>query len=608
MNLASCNSGLEAAFNWVWQASLAASLLIGLVLVLQFLFGKALPPRWQYWMWLLVVLRLALPASPPSRLSIFNLRARSLRAEPGGPRAKAPASPPVQPLLVPLQVARGGTVPSFPPPAAMRANPPPQAARLTVMDAVRLLWLLGVAVGLLRVVRQQLRVARWVRRQVVSDDLRVLGLLEAASRRLGLRRDVSVVATDSQTPPAIFGVFRPRLLLPQTVLQDLSDDELRLVMLHELTHVRRHDVLINWVAMLAGCLHWFNPAVWLAMRRLRTHRELACDAEVLSHLAAPEDRHAYGRTLIRLLAHFSEPSPSSSLATIINHQHDLERRITMIAQFKSRSLVVSTLSAIVLLALGALTFTRAAEKAAASPPAASASKEAAPDKEQPRRERVIQNLKAELARLDTRIQTKTAALDSLRRDLNISDLDLGETSSGQSPTGESLRRLSGMRAEYAAMVVREEAQLNSLKNMDRLARAQALPTALPVADARLNELLTERNIVEQKRATLESGDMGPLHPEMIKVKASLQSLDKQIDVAVAGILNGLESRVAQDHASLSNVEAEVAKVVEADVKAGEKRHIYLQAKTELEKLQQLRELLQSRLIQEEIDAGVPLDL
>src|SRR5438105_4072172 len=73
MSLPPFHSLLPTTFAWVWETSLATVVLIGVVLLVQFAFQKFLPPRWRYTLWLLVVLRMLMPAVPASRSSIFNL-------------------------------------------------------------------------------------------------------------------------------------------------------------------------------------------------------------------------------------------------------------------------------------------------------------------------------------------------------------------------------------------------------------------------------------------------------------------------------------------------------------------------------------------------------
>src|SRR5439155_22452485 len=115
------------------------------------------------------------------------------------------------------------------------------------------------------------------------------------------------------------------------------------VILHELVHVQRRDVLLNWLLILVQGLHWFNPLVWLALRRLRADRELVCDAAVMRHLSM-EERHAYGTTLIKILDSFSKTTLVPSLVPILSHKHEIHRRIIMIAQFKPNARVVTMAS------------------------------------------------------------------------------------------------------------------------------------------------------------------------------------------------------------------------------------------------------------------------
>ena len=106
-------------------------------------------------------------------------------------------------------------------------------------------------------------------------------LLEASRRVIGTRRAPVLVETDAVDSPALFGLLRPKLLLPTGLIRRLDESELRHVFLHELAHLRRHDVLLNWLAALLQIIHWFNPMIWFGFARMRADREFACDALAL---------------------------------------------------------------------------------------------------------------------------------------------------------------------------------------------------------------------------------------------------------------------------------------------------------------------------------------
>jgi beta-lactamase regulating signal transducer with metallopeptidase domain len=155
----------------------------------------------------------------------------------------------------------------------------PAATGLVALAAV---WLAGAVLLLGRLVLADAAFARRLRSAARVTDPAVLALLAACARRVGLSRAPPVLETDAVGGPAAAGVWRPRLLVPPGLLAALTPAERRVVLLHELAHVRRHDVAANWVLAIVQAVHWFNPVVWLAFARLRADRELARDAMVLA--------------------------------------------------------------------------------------------------------------------------------------------------------------------------------------------------------------------------------------------------------------------------------------------------------------------------------------
>jgi hypothetical protein len=167
-------------------------------------------------------------------------------------------------------------------------------------------------------------------------DQKILDLLEDCKSEMGIRTILGVVITDKVKSPALFGFVRPRLLLPAGIIETLSLKELRYVFLHELAHLKRHDIYLGYLSSLLQSLHWFNPLIWLAFYRIRNDRELACDALVLAQTHSSESKD-YGRTIVSLLERFSRPRHLPAMAGILETKSQLKRRIKMIAKFKKTS-------------------------------------------------------------------------------------------------------------------------------------------------------------------------------------------------------------------------------------------------------------------------------
>jgi len=219
------------------------------------------------------------------------------------------------------------------------------------LDILPLIWLAGAVVLGIYVCANNFALLRIVRRERPLTDQKILDLLEDCKAEMVIRTILGVVPTDKVKSASLFGFIRPRLLLPRGMIESLSREELRYVFLHELAHLKRHDIYLGWLTSILQVLHWFNPFVWLAFYRMRVDRELACDALVLARTQADESKN-YGRTIVSLLERFSQPRQLPALAGILETKTQLKRRITMIAQFKKNSYRWSPLAVALIIILG----------------------------------------------------------------------------------------------------------------------------------------------------------------------------------------------------------------------------------------------------------------
>ncbi|MFN0121351.1 MAG: M56 family metallopeptidase [Blastocatellia bacterium] len=142
------------------------------------------------------------------------------------------------------------------------------------------IWMAGALLVLTRLAAGLARMWAVNREAEFVTDYRWTILKNRLARQFDLPGDIPLLTSDRIGMPMTWGVWQAVILLPADA--DNWSDELReIVLLHELAHVRRLDCLTQMLAQLACALHWFNPLVWVAARRLRVERELACDDYVL---------------------------------------------------------------------------------------------------------------------------------------------------------------------------------------------------------------------------------------------------------------------------------------------------------------------------------------
>lgn len=330
---------LHSIFDWTWRTSLEASVLIILALLLQRFLRRWLTPRLQYALSLLVLCRLLLPVAPSSRFSVENL-----------------LTPTPQPALSSLRVTIGAE--SAPGAAALV----PGTHGPTLGSALFLTWLCGLLTlgGLAAWRYYQWRLTIRTARRV--SDGRLLKILDEVRQEVGIRRSVALASLTHLGSPAVFGVWRIHLLLPETSLKMLSDQEWRLVFLHEMTHVRNYDTVLNTILIAVQFVHWFNPLAWIALQRFRADRELVCDAIVIEHLKMGE-RLGYAQVLLRLAEAVSDgPRAFPSAVPVVSRASEIKTRVTMIKHHRHSSQTARAVTIACILLLGLLTFTRARER------------------------------------------------------------------------------------------------------------------------------------------------------------------------------------------------------------------------------------------------------
>lgn len=196
---------------------------------------------------------------------------------------------------------------------------------LSWQSIVLLVWLIGILVVLARFI-----VGIVIVRDLVSRSTALTGpwseLSSELSREIQLRRRIKLLRSDRPVMPMTCGSLSATVLLPAHV-EEWSADRKRVVLLHELIHVKRRDILMQAVGQIVCALYWFNPLVWLAVRKLRTEQEWACDESVVATgVAAPE----YAGHLLEVARGFDTTRLSTVTATGMASSSQLQDRLCAI--------------------------------------------------------------------------------------------------------------------------------------------------------------------------------------------------------------------------------------------------------------------------------------
>lgn len=231
-------------------------------------------PRWCFWLWLVVLLKLIIPPTLMSPLSLFAWMRIG-----------------VETLMVPAgTVARPGMIPWKENLAEFNALSPYLFAGI---------WFAGAFLAAGSAYWRCRRFFKLLRRAIVPTPVHVNRAVRSIATRMGLSTRIRVLVTSEPIGPAVFGMLRPTIVLPEGILNQ-SSEKLNAILAHEVVHIKRRDALFTMFIAGVKVIWWFNPLVWLAASRANQFAERTCDLEVIRFLKL--DRGVYAHCLVDVLA------------------------------------------------------------------------------------------------------------------------------------------------------------------------------------------------------------------------------------------------------------------------------------------------------------------
>ena len=311
---------------WMFlQQTAAASLVALFLLILQRIFLDKLSPRWQYGVWLVLLLRLLVPAGFWGRPTVLDVTfwGETLRTRVELGLNSAYSTP------------FAASLPAAPVPL------PPAGAPTSWTDWAFLIYCAGVVLWAAWFVAGAVRLSLRVRGGVPVEGER-RAAIEALAREQRLPMPRRIVECRWARTPFVVGVVRPALVLPMGWALDGK------VVLHELLHLKYRDVWAGWLTTALRCLHWCNPFLWFVFDKTGNDRESLCDQRVLERLEG-EDRRDYGRCLLAMADDKAVRTPGAT--TMANGARAVKARIEAIARFKRFPQGMGLVSGCIVLAL-----------------------------------------------------------------------------------------------------------------------------------------------------------------------------------------------------------------------------------------------------------------
>lgn len=353
----------------VLRMALTSIPVICVIFIIRAVTGRRMPNSFHYALWLILMLRLLAPISLPGGLGILDAPVRQIETT-VFQQTPADNSEHIPGRTTQEQVQPAIDQQTKPDAADGAVNPPASPRPVTFIEVCAWVWLAGVLLTLTYFIAAFCSIRRRIRSTSVPWEA-PSGILP---EDMLFRKRLLLKCCTGFDSPFVFGLKRPVVVLPYNVLHELDFCDIKLIIRHELAHVRRRDVLALHISSLLRCVYWFDPFVHLALSAMKADQEIACDASVAKRLFLSE-RKSYANVL---LAVASGAAKRASVGISEFGKGNTKRRVGEIMSKKKYAPLTAVITAFIVLAVGVFVLTISAKANAGKPGAAVAGVAPAP--------------------------------------------------------------------------------------------------------------------------------------------------------------------------------------------------------------------------------------
>lgn len=333
---------MSQIFLCVLSLSLSGALTAILILFLRTVTKKYFSSKWNYYIWMILIIRLMIPvyfelphmafssAHDLSDAGIYREYQHELVQGHTVEMGKTGEfSEPKEQTVKDAAASYNEQIPDI-----SEAGQPGVNTKLQPLTIVGFVWLLGVVLALLLQIISYMRFFIRMRKTCkMVNDWQIVKLLEELSARISVngirnsrRRQTEIYESAAVAGPITIGLRKPVIIIPK---EETDIPRLKMMLHHELIHIKRKDLWIKWLYQILLCIHWFNPVLYLTGRKINADCELSCDEAVLQQLTE-NGKRMYGNLLIDTAERNLGFAGNVFSTSLLGRKKDLQERLQSI--------------------------------------------------------------------------------------------------------------------------------------------------------------------------------------------------------------------------------------------------------------------------------------
>ncbi len=319
---------IYSIFYYIIQTSVYGSIVGIIIYILNSTLLRKLSAKWHYLLWYVMILKLVFPKGPESKISIFNQLKYSAK-------------------ITETELFE----------YAKRVEPITEITNLessvSLGDILSYIWLTGFIIALLWVCISFIMLEKSINTSSSEPKNITREILMECVKKTNTHGKIRLIVQNHITATSLYGFFKPKILITKD-FENMNKKHIQNTFIHELSHCKRGDIVVNYLLLFLRCAHWFNPIIWFLFKKIRRDTELATDELAMSFLF-PDEHKDYGLTLIDSLS--LQKKKSSNVLGMASSKSDIKKRVKSIAEFKKTSFFKHICSFFTLLLVASISLT-----------------------------------------------------------------------------------------------------------------------------------------------------------------------------------------------------------------------------------------------------------
>ena len=350
--------------SYIIESSIIGSVLVGFILLIRFLIKDYMKKSIIYYLWFILIIKLLIPFGPESKLSLFNLinitsnEETNLVSNNYKLLNEELSSNPSNIINSTIDNDINSHLDN-----EIITNDPNEDSinkdniNFSYKEVLFVIWIIGVVIITAKILISYLKLKLNINKEYKEYKNYDLDIdISKEIKFLSIKRNIEVRITNEINSPSLCGIINPKILIPLNMINNINKDEMKYIIMHELFHYKRKDIIVSWLTSIVRTIHWFNPIILFGLSTMRSDCESACDEMVLSKLDDNENIK-YGNTIINVLHLINSKNTVPGTTSMVTNKRRLKDRIKSIAEnkkFGSKTIFLGVI-AIAILAVVVLT-------------------------------------------------------------------------------------------------------------------------------------------------------------------------------------------------------------------------------------------------------------